>query len=287
MGFLAMLLALLLDQVRHPYEPWRGVRWFRVYLDALPGLVRLTGHWRAGAAVLLIVLVPAVVTLFLGHVLSHIWSVFGFLFATAVLLFTLGPRDLHKQVRAYMDAVQAGESARARQLARELLGTEPPEDSVACSEAMTRAVLATVNDSLFGVLLWFALLGPGGAVLYRVTCFLHQSPPAGASPRFREMTTRLYGVLAWLPAHLAALGYALAGGFEDALSDLRSYYATCRAQFVEMNSDVMACAGLGALRGTAADAGIGRLRAALALVQRTLVIWLVVYALISLLGLAW
>lgn len=288
MSFVAMLLALMLDQGLHNLEPLRGPRWFRAYLESLPGLSRAADYWRAGAAVLVIVLAPTVVALFVGHVLDRIWGVFGFLFATAVLLFTLGPRELHREARAYMDAMQAGDEVRAVELARALLGAEPPADSAARTEAVTRTVLAAANDRVFGVLLWFALLGPAGAVLYRTTCFLHRTPhSANASPQFRNMVVRLYGILAWLPAHLAALGYALAGSFEEAVSDLRSYYNTCGAQFFQMNSDVLVCAGLGALRGMDVEAGIGRMRSALALVQRTLIIWLVVYGLITLFGLAW
>ncbi|HET7395492.1 MAG TPA: regulatory signaling modulator protein AmpE [Gammaproteobacteria bacterium] len=288
MSFVAMLLALLLDQGLRHLEPIRGPRWFHSYLESLPGLTRPVEFWRASAAVLVTVLVPTIVVLFLGHLLAHLWGLFGFLFAIAVLLFTLGPRDLSSEAHAYMDAVRASDESRALELARKLLGTEPPADSTARTEAVTRAVLAVANDRLFGVLLWFALLGPAGAVLYRCTQFLNVAVQAsGASPQFKAATLRLYGILAWLPAHLAALGYALAGSFEDAVSDLRSYYHTCGAQFFQMNSDVLVCAGLGALRGVDEDAGIGRMRSALALVQRTLIIWLVIYGLITLFGLAW
>lgn len=288
MSFVAMLLALLLDQGLRHLEPWRGPRWFHAYVESLPGLTHFNDFWRAGSAMLLMVLLPTVITLFFGHALNSVWGVFGFLFAIAVLLVTLGPRDLQNEARAYMDAVQAGHDERARELARNLLHGEPPADSAARTEAVTREVLAAANDRLFGVLLWFALLGPAGAVLYRSTEFLrNELPDLDASPQFKAAALRLYGILAWLPAHLAALGYALAGSFEDAVSDLRSYYNTCGAQFFQMNSDVLVCAGLGALRGIDEEAGIGRLRSALMLVQRTLIIWLVIYGLITLFGLAW
>jgi AmpE protein len=288
MSFVALLLALLLDQGLRHLEPLRGPRWFRSYLEAMPGLIRPAEFWRASTAVLVTVLVPTVVTLFVGHLLAHVWGLFGFIFAIAVLLFTLGPRDLPHEAGAYMEAVQSGDEQRAAELARQLLQSEPPADSAARTEAVTRAVLAVANDRLFGVMLWFALLGPAGAVLYRATQFLSMmSEEPAVSPQFKAATERLYGILAWLPAHLAALGYALAGSFEDAVSDLRSYYSTCGAQFFRMNNDVLVCAGLGALRGVDNEAGIGRMRSALALVQRTLVIWLVIYGLLTLFGLAW
>jgi len=54
-----------------------------------------------------------------------------------------------------------------------------------------------------------------------------------------------------------------------------------------VNNDVLVCAGLGALRASAEEPGTGRLRSALLLVRRTIIIWLVVYALITLFGWAW
>lgn len=288
MSFLALLLSLLLDQALRHLESLRGPRWFHAYFESLRFFAHSPGFWRAGIGVVVIVLVPTVVTLFVGHLLDHIWSAFGFAFSVLLLLLTLGPRDLHAQVGDYIEATQSGDARRSEQLARELLGAEPPADAAARSEAVTQAVLAEANDRLFGIFFWFALLGPAGAVLFRSTDFLRRLPAEEVcSSEFVDAVTRLYGILAWIPAHLAALGYALAGSFEDAVSDLKAFYANCSAHFFQVNNDVLVCAGLGALRASAEEPGTGRLRSALLLVRRTVIIWLVVYALITLFGWAW
>lgn len=288
MSFIAVILSLLLDRTLRHLQFLRGPRWFHAYIESLGFFAHSRGFWRATAGVLVIVLVPTVVVLFLGHLLDHIWGVFGFAYAVLILLVTLGPQDLHAQADDYIEAVQSGNASRANELARELLGTEPPPEDAACSEAITRTVLCEANDRLFGILFWFAVLGPAGAVLYRSADFLHRLPAeAGHSHEFTAAVARLYGVLAWIPAHLVAIGYAFAGSFEEAVSDIRGYYASCTLRFFQVNNDVLACAGLGALHSSAAEAGTVRVRSALMLVWRTLIIWLVVYGLTALFGWTW
>lgn len=288
MSFLAALLALILDQGLRHLEPVRGPRWLHAYAEAFEPLARNRDPVRATAGALFIVLVPAVVALFLGDVLTHIWAGLGFVFAVVLFLFCLGPKDLHDEVELYIDAVQTGDEKQAATLAAGLLHEPVPVDATERTEAVTRAVLREANERQFAVLFWFALLGPAGALLYRSADVLRRDPGANASEEFRTATTRMHGVLAWLPAHLTAMGYALAGSFEDAVSDLRSYYSTCDLHFFQVSNDVLMCTGLGALRAAAGqEAGVARLKSALGLVRRTLFIWLVIYALITLFGWSW
>lgn len=288
MSFLAILLSLLLDQWLRHLESMRGPRWFHAYFEGLGFLAHRVGVWRAALGALMIVLVPTVVVLFLGHLLDRVWDVLGLGFAVLILLLTLGPKDLHAEARAYIDATQSGNADQADRLARELLGAPLPVDSAARANALTCAVLSSANDRLFGVLFWFAVLGPAGAVLFRSADFL-RTPPQDEirSPDFCEAVDRLYGILAWVPAHLTALAYALAGSFEDAIAGLKTFYSGCTARFFQVNNDVLVCVGLAALHGSSEESGTQQLHASLMLVRRALIIWLVVYALITLFGWSW
>lgn len=288
MSFLAALLALILDQWLRHLEPVRGPRWLHAYAEAFEPFARSADPARATAGALFIVLIPAVIALFLGDVLTHIWAGFGFVYAVVLFLFCLGPKDLHAETELYIEAVQVGDEPRAAALAAGLLHGSAPKDPTERTEAVTRAVLREANERQFAVLFWFALLGPAGALLYRSADVLRRDPGAKASGEFRTAAGRMHGVLAWLPAHLTAMGYALAGSFEDAVSDLRSYYSSCNLHFFQVSNDVLMCTGLGALRAaTGQEAGVARLKSALGLVRRTLFIWLVIYALITLFGWSW
>ncbi|MGH8279522.1 MAG: regulatory signaling modulator protein AmpE [Gammaproteobacteria bacterium] len=283
MNFLALVVGLLLDLALRKYEYLRGSRWFRAYFESLASLAQATGIWRASLGVLVIVMVPTIVTLFVGQLLAQVWIGFGFAFGVLLVLLTLGPHDLHTRASEYLEVLRSGRREEARELARELLHTEPPVDSVACAEAITRTVFAEANDRLYGILFWFALLGPAGAVLYRSTDFLRRLPAEEPrSTEFIAAVARLHGVLAWIPAHLAALGYGLSGSFENAVSELRTFYANCTLRFHQVSDDLLICAGLGALGPDAHQNGAERLRSALVLVRRTLIIWMAVYTLITL-----
>lgn len=288
MSFLAALLALLLDQWLRHLEPVRGPRWLHAYAEAFEPFTRSADTVRATAGALFIVLIPAVIALFLGDVLTHLWAGLGFAYAVVLLLFCLGPKDLHDEIDLYIEAVQAGDEAQAATLAAGFLQEPAPQDPTERTEAVTRAILREANERQFAVLFWFAALGPAGALLYRSADVLRRDPGKSATAEFRTAAGRMHGVLAWLPAHLTAMGYALAGSFEDAVSDLRSYYSTCDLHFFQVSNDVLMCTGLGALRAaTGQEAGMARLKSALGLVRRTLFIWLVIYALITLFGWSW
>ena len=288
MSFLAALFALLLDQVLRHLEPVRDPRWFRVYSETFAALLRSAQPSRAASGAVLVVLVPAVLALFLGDLLNHIWEGFGFVFAAVVFWFCLGPRDLHHQIEGYIDAAQAGDETRAASIAAEVLEVAPPVSSTERTQAVTQKVFKEANARQFGVLFWFGMLGPAGAVLYRCADLLKRSPTPGESVEAGATAARLLGVLDWIPAHLTALGYALAGSFEDAVSDLKAYYNDCHLHFFQVSDDVLVFSGLGAVRATAAEeTGITRLKSALGLVRRTLIIWVAVYALITLFGFSW
>jgi membrane protein required for beta-lactamase induction len=295
MSFLAVVLALLLEPGLRHLESLRSPGWFHAYLEACLPLTRVESPGRAALGSVLVALLPAVIVMFVGDLLTQVGGtgsvpgqVLSYAFAVAVLLFSLGPRDLHAEVQSYLDAQQAGDEVLAERLARGIIGGAVPAKPVERAQAITRAVLAEANARIFGVLFWFALLGPGGALFYRAADLLRRTPLDTWSPEFRNSVARLHGVLAWAPAHLTAMGYAFAGSFEDAVSDLKAYYNACTLRFFDVSDDVLVYTGLGAIRGAAGEeASLLRIKSALGLVRRTLFIWLAIYALVTLFGWSW
>jgi AmpE protein len=299
MNFIALLFGIWIEQqLAHLLQP-REPRWFDAYFDwGMRHLSRMSAP-RALAVTALLALVPAlpvaaIAWLFWGRLLGLPYLIF----ALVVLLFSLGPRNLTEDVEDYLRTLELPDETRRAQRAKALIEHDAPSDPLERTRVVEEAIFVQANNRMFGVILWFMLLGPTGAWLFRVTDLLRRRAvfegarvreQSGQTPDYVRAAQRVHGALAWLPDRLLALGYALAGSFEDAVSDWRAYYQNCSEHFFEVNEAVLACAGAGALRTRAFDASATAeaaqaLRGALRLVNRTLIVWLTAIALLTVVG---
>lgn len=283
MSFLSIIVALLLERFAEPLEHWRRFEWYRGYQRFLSERLGRWQSWNGPVGVVVTVGLPVLaVALILELLSSFAAGLLAGLVGIAVLYYSLGPRDLTREVRAYL-GLDGEDSERAREAAAGLggrAGSEADRDGAVRDE-----ILAGANDRLFGVLFWFLLLGPVGALLYRLAA-LSGSGQQPDESGFGVAAGRLWGILAWLPARLLALTYALAGYFDGALARWRAYREEPPASFVESSPAVLIQAGQGAL--DVADAQ-GRpdgdsVAAALDLYHRALGVWLIALALLTLSG---
>jgi adenosylcobinamide-phosphate synthase len=183
------------------------------------------------------------------------------------------------------------------------------------------SVLAA-HRHVFGVLAWFSVLaafgfGPAGAVLYRMSEFVarywkHRSATQAqpASPALQSAAARAWHVIDWLPARITALAFAVVGSFEEAIDCWRNY----AQRFPDDNDGVVLAATSGAvnvrLGGEALkssfspntsqsfpsgaetmvdtestpgrEAEVAHLRSIVGLVWRSVVLWMVLLALLTL-----
>lgn len=301
MKLIALIIALVLERTVTRLLSLREPRGLDSYFDR--GF-RLMGQRRGAVALLLavfIIVLPVLPVLFLAVAFSHVLlGLLALAFAAVVLVFSFGPRDLIRDVDEYLDAVAEGDEEASRRLAKALA-----EADLAGSEgrrvlAVEEAVLAQANNRMFGVIFWFMVLGPSGAWLFRVADLMRRRAVFETvrlraeglpNPAYLHAVQSVYGALAWMPARLLALSYAMAGSFEDAMSDWRGYYDTCSDKFFHVNDEILACAGRGAIGG-AGDAGQDQgpgtepVQAAVRLIMRTLLIWMTAISLMTVFGLA-
>lgn len=296
MNFIAVVISLLVERLLGEHERLRDPRWYHWYAGWMHEALGGKSFWSGPVGVVILIGIPAALV---GTVYSllggALLSILALVFSVLVLLMCLGPRELDGEVNDYIGAVEAGDDERATELAGRVTGGTPPEAGLARNRAVTEGALLQFNERAFAVLFWFVVLGPLGAVLYRVTCLARHDAVSGARPDagFENAIQRLQGILDWVPVRLIALGFALAGSFEDALTDWKGYYEHGSDLFWERNTGVLTATGRGALRmgdmddtDDGAAAGLGTVRAALALLLRTLIFWVVFYGLLTIAGLA-
>lgn len=287
MNFIIILVSLLLDQIMRWFEHVRLHPWYEAPLARWAGAARTA----ATPAQALAALAPTFVLAFaVGAVawgLDRINPILGFVYGVVVLVLSLGPRNLTLQASAYLRARASGDRKRARAIAELVLERDAPEDLSSAGADIAEAVLERAGDYLFCVIFWFAVLGPLGAALYRAADTLAVRARVDApDSAYADYTESLKQVLAWIPLHLLALTYAIAGSFDEAMSDIRKAWREAGTHFWDRGNLVLAYAGRRAVRAVASgDADeVELMHAAVDLIWRGFVIWLTVIGLITLLG---
>lgn len=301
MSFLSILFALLLEQARplgqgNPVHlgvrSW--VRWVVRNLDTGTPHHSWLAWWVA-------VVAPAAVAFgvhwllvwSLGWIAAAVWS-------TAILYATLGFRQFSHHFTVIRDALLAGEEDVARQ--QLALWMRMDVSALPRSQIVRHVIehsVLSAHRHVFGVFAWYSLLaamglGPAGAVLYRIGEYFasyanrpNRPSMAPLSDALKAAASLAWYAMDWVPARITALGFAFVGSFEEAVDSWRQH----EAQFPGDNDGVVLAATAGAVNvklGEPESPGAGQtpqpvhLRAVVGLVWRTVVMWMVFLALLSL-----
>lgn len=286
MTIISILLGIAADRLAPYLHEYRHYDHFLQYIDWVRQ--RLVGPGWGSIGGLLLMLTPPwlLVGLLQYWISGWLFGMVGLLFYIAVFVYCIGPRDLSGDVDTWCEVSDSSDNELRARAARRLTGSdELCEDSSDCTSQVSAAVLVEANDRLFAVLFWFILLGPLGAVMYRSAAVLYQQRRVDEAG-FADSVAWLYAVLIWLPARVLALTYALGGQFDAAIEGWREAHDE-HLQGSEGSEQVLSTTGMGALGLQDADfeeAGVPAVRAALRLVWRTLAIWLLVIAVLTLAG---
>ncbi|KGO97714.1 membrane protein, partial [Lysobacter defluvii IMMIB APB-9 = DSM 18482] len=172
---IATVLALVLGHLAPGLaRAVRDHRWFARWLRWLAARPALAAWWRSGWGVVLAVVPPLLlVGLLQGLLDDAVWGLGGLLFGVAALFYAWGPRDLDRDVDAVVDAPDPI-ARRHAAVALSDSGVAPAD-----ADALVTAVFRNALRRWFGVLLWFLLLGPVGAVGYRLVALLAAAAAAG------------------------------------------------------------------------------------------------------------
>jgi len=291
MVLIAILIALGAERLFPTLYTLRRFDWLGGFSSWLRP--RLGALGKGASGVLLVIGSLVLLTGLAWFLLFQLHWLLGFAFSVTVLLLCLGPIYLDDQVELYLQAREGGDAEAAHQAASDLLHAQVSGPSFQLNRAVTESILVQANERLFAVLFWFAVLPPFGAALYRLSLVLRQATTKSQEKsEFSQAAVTLQAILDWVPARLVALGYATTGSFIDALSHWRSSRADWVGKWDVSNTGTLVSSGIGALRlheeTTPApedvQAEIHEIKSAQALVWRTLVMWIVIIALMVLVG---
>lgn len=212
MSFLALLVALVLSVVWDYGRLVHRDGWYRRWQAQL-GSLGLPNT----PAVLLQVLVPALVAQIVLNALEPMLFHLGWIVAAVfLLLYALGRERLGTQSETYRSQCRRNDFEAALLFGQESLAV--PQDAVEGREsalevhrAMQKAYLYQALTRWFAVLFYFLLLGPAGALAYRLLCL---------SAENNETAAALQGYADWIPGRLAAAAFTLTGNFVESADEL-------------------------------------------------------------------
>ena len=292
MKLIALILGLGLEHVATQVLHLRELRWFDAYFDLGLARLKVLKVWLSYAAIILILVIPLIPVLWASIVLRGTapWDLPYLLFAVLVVFFCLGPRDLGTEVDEYCSAVSRGDTQRSEAVLTELC--EGDRSGATDIDAVEEAIFVQATNRIFGVVFWFIALGPVGAWLFRVSDLLRRrvayetSRDPGSVGGALAAVEMIHGVLVWVPARLAVVGYAFSGSFDDAFNCWRSYELRADLPFHRSNDEVVACVGRAAMTGFLEEKpnSSAAARNAMRLVTRTLFIWITAIAVMTLFG---
>ena len=319
MSFIAVLFALLIEQARplgrknvvHAgLRTW--IRWSARNFDTgRPVHAWLAWGFAVVGPALISGLIYGALLYFFGWPLAILWSV-------VVLYVTLGFRQFSFHFTQIRDALADGDETLARQLLAEwqqIDASELPRSEIV-RHVIEHSVLSA-HRHVFGVLAWFSIfaalgLGPTGAVVFRLSEFVvrywqHKSKTLHepASEALQAVAAEAWRVIDWVPTRLTAISFAVVGSFEETIDGWRNYTprfpgdsdgillaATSGAVNIKLGDGISAPppqnAGLpdASVKGVETSSGqtpeLAHLAVIVGLVWRTVVMWMVLLALLTL-----
>ncbi|MEN8168268.1 MAG: regulatory signaling modulator protein AmpE [Pseudomonadota bacterium] len=294
MSLSIILICLLAERFLLEHQDLRQFNWFSDYSNWFERQELPNWMQQGFGGIIILLLPPLLAATLLQQLLNvSLFGIPGTIFAALVLLYSFGPQDLDRQISRFIEAREQGDEEQATSIAKELLHDEPPPHDPSYSQAVAEGVLEQANSRIFAVIFWFLLLGPSGALLYRLATLLPKLQTANRQLDLFHSSKQLLAILDWIPARLTAFAYAVAGSFEDALYGWRSYHEGRMDEFESNASGILICTGTGALRlSTLLDADNAEqssrhhylAETAMGLVWRSLVVWLVLLSLFALAG---
>ncbi len=278
MKLIIILICLGLERYAQIGGMLKRFHWFESYVQLLRSWIKPNAVW-SGWLGMAVVILPIIIILGIIYCVasSLFFSAIGFILSVVILLYCLGPDDLYHQLHKYFASVSSGQHEQSQKFLKHFVGDVKTDDAAAVNRAVTRQIFIQANEHFFGVLFWFIVLGPLGAVFYRLTVLIHRHKNLPAFANMQNQAVLLQDILDWIPVRLAALIYALVGNFAATFSCWMKYAAK---GFNATQSIITECS-VAAL-GVTKHAGIEENQAALTLLDRALIVVLVLIAIFTL-----
>jgi AmpE protein len=267
---------------------WFQTAWFEAYLRMLrPWLAKVNEK-----VALLLIISPILVLLAIFHFIFklQILGLFDLIMTTMILFFCIDARDLKIRLEPYFTSLEKGDSTKATNIAESFINDDYVNDTSILPRAITQTILLKSFEQVFSGLFWFMIFGIFDLGIYGVTIYffmnLIKQHALKVNPDYLEIAkfaARIQNILEWLPSRLLGFTYALVGNFNKGCG----YCSTNLMSDLQNSKKFAVDAGLAALdvKPEIGESDQNENLAALDIINRALMVWLVGMSLVLLGGL--
>jgi len=236
MTFIITLIALVVER----FFDWSHLRQWRWY----NGYQAFLDHRIGGKSSYIFLLIAILPPVFLVGIISYMSGGFlsgGFklVFGLVVLLYCLGPANFWAQAFSRIADFHKDDPNIALQNLNKDFGIGVVSDSQTLHLSFTRGILLAGYYRIFAVVFWLAVLGPMGAVLYRMVYLCVSNANAATS----SSALRLRQMLDWIPVRIFTFLFALGGHFTEVFNRWKAL----AKKGIDANEELITDCGMAAL----------------------------------------
>ena len=301
MSLISLIIALLLEQWRPLADRKELVSRAERFADFLQRNFN-AGERTHGMIAWVLGVVPAMLLAIVAYsLLYRVSPLLALAFNVLILYVTMGFRHVSHYFTDIHWALKGGDLDRARAILGQWRGAGCERlNAEEVARLTIEEALAASYRHVFAVVFWFVLLpGPIGAILYRMSSFLHQRWAVRGDAElaaFGIFAGQVFRLLDWAPARVTGIAFAVVGDFEDAAYCWR----TQAAKWHDPSLGVVLASGAGAMGvrlgkpflselspvdrpelGLGDEADVGFLDSTIGLVWRALVVMLFILLLLA------
>lgn len=274
MTFIITLIALMMERFFH----WHHLRHWRWFLKYEHWLSLQIGRQSAVFRLIISILPPLIIVgLIAWLVKGWFYGILQLVFGIFVLLYCIGPKNLWVQVYQCINDMQNDDPSAVIDRVKSDFLIRTPENAQQFHHNFVRAIFIAALERIFSVIFWFVILGPLGAVLYRLIELFVVRSELGLD----HIAARIKSVLDWFPIRVFTFLFALGGHFTEVFAIWKKGVF----KGVQVNETFLTDCGMAALdvmeAGALPENGEAE-KETLELLDRVFVMWLVILAIIVL-----
>ncbi len=283
MVLLSVLIVLGLIQLWGSGAPLHHDLWFQRWVTFLrSGQLAAT----PGAVLVIALSVPLLALIFFLHIVTSTQAWLSLFVSVPVLLYCLGRGEYSSAVQAYLLAWSGRDWPAAVAAARKLgaaidseyMADNTPQHWPDLHRRMLSASGYRGFERMFAVLFWFVLLGPAGALLYRLSALYTEW---AKDQNDGVVAERWLWLLEWPAVRILGISFALTGNFVGCFQQWRDFLICTESS----SATVLMYAVRGALslgERVSLEVSDNELRALQSLLSRTLLLWVCLLAIFTL-----